>query len=142
MLDDWWCARGAGIKFDFERIFSQTVSGAPKTEACSPHPYRPYPPYPPPTHTHTPLEPRQVLAKLAAGAPASARLIFVEDKYSTLEKVAKAPGFEIWELYLGAPQCNRPVHPTPASAPGLQCVRWACVGPIVTQQPVWWVMCS
>lgn len=43
-----------------------------------------------------------MLAQLAARAPAGARLIFVEDKYSTLEKVCATPGFEAWELYLGA----------------------------------------
>lgn len=48
--------------------------------------------------------PSQVLEKLAAatGASGAARLVFVEDKFSTLEKVARAPGFEAWELYLGA----------------------------------------
>ena len=58
-----------------ERIYSQTVSGRPKTE---------------------------VLEKLAAAAPPGCRLTFVEDKLSTLEAVAKAPGFEAWQLYLGA----------------------------------------
>jgi len=56
-----------------ERIYSQTASGRPKTE---------------------------VLEKLGAGAPPGCRLTFVEDKLSTLEAVAKAPGFEAWRLYL------------------------------------------
>lgn len=56
-----------------ERIFSQTVSGRPKTE---------------------------VLAQLAAAAAPGARLTFVEDKLSTLEAVTRAPGFEAWRLVL------------------------------------------
>jgi len=67
-----------GLDFDMERIYSQTVSGRPKTE---------------------------VLEKLAAAAPPGCRLTFVEDKLSTLEAVAKAPGFEAWQLYLGKPAC-------------------------------------
>ena len=63
----------AGVPLPLDRIYSQTVSGRPKTE---------------------------VLAALAARAPPAARLLFVEDKYSTLEKVAAAEGFEKWELYL------------------------------------------
>lgn len=52
----------AGIAFPAERIFSQTVSGRPKGE---------------------------VLAMLAARHPGTPRKVFVEDKLSTLEKVAK-----------------------------------------------------
>ncbi len=63
-----------GVHMPMERIYSQTVSGRPKTE---------------------------VLEKLAGGAPAGARLVFVEDKLSTLEAVAAAPGFEAWQLFLG-----------------------------------------
>ena len=66
-----------------ERIFSQTVSGRPKTE---------------------------VLEKLAAGAPTGCRLHFVEDKLSTLEAVARAAGFEAWQLYLGAHACACASH--------------------------------
>ena len=55
-----------------ERVFSQTVSGIPKTA---------------------------VLADLGAAAPA-ARKVFVEDKLSTLEKVCATDGLEAWELYL------------------------------------------
>ncbi len=62
-----------GVDFPLERIFSQTASGRPKTE---------------------------VLAKLSEGAPPGCRMIFVEDKQSTLEAVAAAPGFEGWQLYL------------------------------------------
>ncbi len=62
-----------GVDFPLERIFSQTASGRPKTE---------------------------VLAKLSEGAPPGCRMIFVEDKMSTLEAVAAAPGFEQWQLYL------------------------------------------
>ena len=58
-----------------ERIFSQTVSGRPKTE---------------------------VLERLAAQAPAGSRLVFVEDKLSTLHAVEQSAGFEAWELYLVA----------------------------------------
>lgn len=64
-----------GVELPMERIYSQTASGRPKTE---------------------------VLEKLAAGAPPGCRLTFVEDKLSTLEAVAAAPGFEAWQLYLGA----------------------------------------
>ena len=42
----------------------------------------------------------QVLADLAAGAVRGARLVFVEDKMSTLEKVCATPGLEDWELFL------------------------------------------
>ena len=56
-----------------ERVFSQTVSGAPKTD---------------------------VLLDLSANAQKGARKIFVEDKYSTLVKVTKCPGLEDWELFL------------------------------------------
>jgi hypothetical protein len=62
-----------GVELPMERIFSQTVSGRPKTE---------------------------VLEKLATGVAPGVRLTFVEDKMSTLEAVAAAPGFEAWQLYL------------------------------------------
>jgi phosphoglycolate phosphatase-like HAD superfamily hydrolase len=62
-----------GVEMPMERIFSQTASGRPKTE---------------------------VLEKLAAGVAPGVRLTFVEDKMSTLEAVAAAPGFEAWQLYL------------------------------------------
>lgn len=52
----------AGISFPADRIYSQTVSGRPKGE---------------------------VLAMLAGRHPAAGRRVFVEDKLSTLEKVAK-----------------------------------------------------
>jgi len=65
----------AGVELPMERIFSQTVSGRPKTE---------------------------VLERLAAQAPAGARLVFVEDKLSTLRAVEQSAGFEAWELYLVA----------------------------------------
>ena len=65
----------AGVALPMERIYSQTVSGAPKSD---------------------------VLAQLAAAAPGARRLLFVEDKLSTLVKVAATPGFERWELYLVA----------------------------------------
>lgn len=50
----------AGIAFPMDRIFSQTVSGRPKSE---------------------------VLAQLAAEHPQAGAFHFVEDKFSTLEKV-------------------------------------------------------
>jgi hypothetical protein len=50
----------AGVPFAPDRIFSQTVSGRPKTE---------------------------VLAQLAAKHSDATGLVFVEDKFSTLEKV-------------------------------------------------------
>ncbi len=53
----------AGITFHPDRIFSQTVSGRPKTE---------------------------VLSKLAERHPDASGLVFVEDKLSTLEKVRAA----------------------------------------------------
>lgn len=65
----------AGVDMPMERIHSQTASGRPKTE---------------------------VLARLAGGAQPGTRLVFVEDKLSTLHAVARAPGFEAWELFLGA----------------------------------------
>jgi hypothetical protein len=61
---------------------TQTASGRPKTE---------------------------VLARLAEQAAPGTRLVFVEDKLSTLAAVAKTPGFEAWELFLGA------------------CEKWACM---------------
>ncbi|PSC71072.1 hypothetical protein C2E20_5531 [Micractinium conductrix] len=63
----------AGIEFPMDRIFSQTVSGAPKSE---------------------------VLADLAQKHPEAASLHFVEDKMSTLEKVAKLDSLRPYNLYL------------------------------------------
>ncbi|EFN54892.1 hypothetical protein CHLNCDRAFT_24112 [Chlorella variabilis] len=63
----------AGISFPPDRIFSQTVSGQPKSE---------------------------VLEMLAARHPHAPSLHFVEDKMSTLEKVAKLPSLEQYHLYL------------------------------------------
>jgi phosphoglycolate phosphatase-like HAD superfamily hydrolase len=72
-----------GLDFPLERIFSQTVSGRPKTD---------------------------VLAQLQAGAGVTpdTRLLFVEDKLSTLEAVAAAPGFERWQLCLATWGYNTP----------------------------------
>ena len=58
----------------------------------------------PSTHTQTASgRPKtEVLARLAEQAAPGTRLVFVEDKLSTLAAVAKAPGFEAWELFLGA----------------------------------------
>lgn len=53
----------AEVPFPPDRIFSQTVSGRPKTE---------------------------VLEQLAARHPRAAGLVFVEDKLTTLEKVLGA----------------------------------------------------
>ena len=63
------------LRIPDERVFSQTVSGLPKTD---------------------------VLADLQANARDDAvRLVFVEDKLSTLEKVCKVgAALERWELYL------------------------------------------
>ncbi|MEW5297073.1 MAG: hypothetical protein WDW38_005882 [Sanguina aurantia] len=63
----------AGVPVPMERIFSQTVSGRPKSE---------------------------VLHALEARHPDAARKLFVEDKLSTLEKVALLPDCQSWELYL------------------------------------------
>lgn len=54
----------AGVPVPTERIFSQTVSGRPKSE---------------------------VLLALEARHPDAARKLFVEDKLSTLEKVRQMP---------------------------------------------------
>jgi phosphoglycolate phosphatase-like HAD superfamily hydrolase len=62
-----------GVEVPMEQIFSQTVSGRPKGE---------------------------VLQQLAQGAAPGARLLFVEDKASTLAAVARTPGLEGWELLL------------------------------------------
>lgn len=64
--------RMAGIDFPMERIFSQTVSGRPKSE---------------------------VLLDLQNKHP-QAGYHFVEDKMSTLEKVGKVPELGSWNLYL------------------------------------------
>ncbi|KAI3437958.1 hypothetical protein D9Q98_000402 [Chlorella vulgaris] len=63
----------AGIAFPSDRIFSQTVSGQPKSE---------------------------VLEMLAARHPQAAGYLFVEDKMSTLEKVAKMSSLEQYQLFL------------------------------------------
>ena len=63
----------AGIPFPMDRIFSQTVSGRPKAE---------------------------VLAALAERHPGAGALHFVEDKFSTLEKVGADPAMDAWRLYL------------------------------------------
>mmetsp|Transcript_40753 Transcript_40753/g.68249 ORF Transcript_40753/g.68249 Transcript_40753/m.68249 type:complete len:338 (+) Transcript_40753:127-1140(+) len=62
----------AGIPMADERIFSTTVSGAPKTD---------------------------MLKTLQEGASGAA-LHFVEDKLSTLQKVIKEPALDDWNLYL------------------------------------------
>ena len=72
-----------------ERVFSQTVSGQPKTV---------------------------VLADLAAAASASARKVFVEDKMSTLEKVCATEGLEAWELFLVDWGYNTPAERARAEA--------------------------
>ena len=56
-----------------ERIYSTTVSGRPKTD---------------------------MLKKLASGSVEGSRLVFVEDKLSTLEKVRDDPECARWELFL------------------------------------------
>jgi hypothetical protein len=66
-------SRKANIDIPSERLFSQTVSGVPKTE---------------------------VLLALQADAAPGARLVFVEDKMSTLETVCARDGLEKWELFL------------------------------------------
>ena len=63
----------ANITIPEDRLFSQTVSGIPKTE---------------------------VLLQLQKDAAPGAKLIFVEDKMSTLEKVCKRDGLEEWQLIL------------------------------------------
>ena len=63
----------AGVPFPDDRIFSQTVSGEPKSN---------------------------VLLKLAAEHPSAAGLYFVEDKLATLEKVAAEPACAAWQLFL------------------------------------------
>lgn len=64
--------RMAGVDFPMERIFSQTVSGRPKSEVL------------------TDLKDKY----------AGARYYFVEDKFSTLEKVSRLETLQAWELYL------------------------------------------
>ncbi|KAL4452021.1 hypothetical protein ABPG75_007683 [Micractinium tetrahymenae] len=63
----------AGIAFPLDRIFSQTVSGRPKSE---------------------------VLAELAQRHPGAGAYHFVEDKFSTLEKVAAMGEMNHYRLYL------------------------------------------
>jgi phosphoglycolate phosphatase-like HAD superfamily hydrolase len=92
----------AGIPFPPERIFSQTASGRPKSE---------------------------VLAALRAAHPGGAAH-FVEDKMSTLEKVAATPGFEEWRLYLVDWGYNTPAERARAAASGgrievVSAARWA-----------------
>mmetsp|Transcript_33385 Transcript_33385/g.79148 ORF Transcript_33385/g.79148 Transcript_33385/m.79148 type:complete len:339 (-) Transcript_33385:163-1179(-) len=62
----------AGIPFPSDRIFSQTVSGRPKSE---------------------------VLAMLMEQHP-NAELRFFEDKMGTLEKIAQMEGMDPWKLFL------------------------------------------
>jgi phosphoglycolate phosphatase-like HAD superfamily hydrolase len=64
--------RMAFIDFPSDRIFSQTISGKPKTE---------------------------VLQMLQERHPGT-RYHFVEDKYSTLKKVEREPSLDAWNLYL------------------------------------------
>jgi len=63
----------AGVPFPDDRIFSQTVSGEPKSK---------------------------VLLKLEAEHPNAAGLYFVEDKLATLEKVAGEASCGKWQLFL------------------------------------------
>lgn len=63
----------AGVPFPDDRIFSQTVSGEPKST---------------------------VLLKLEAEYPDAAGFYFVEDKLATLEKVAAEEKCSKWELFL------------------------------------------
>ncbi|GAX82676.1 hypothetical protein CEUSTIGMA_g10102.t1 [Chlamydomonas eustigma] len=63
----------ASINLSADRIFSQTISGRPKSE---------------------------VLEALAAKHTDVQEYIFVEDKLSTLEKVSKDPLMSSWQLYL------------------------------------------
>lgn len=66
-------ANSAGVPFPDDAIFSQTVSGRPKGEVLA------------------------ALQERHADAPA---FHFVEDKLSTLEKVAADPALAAWRLYL------------------------------------------
>ncbi|KAG2445183.1 hypothetical protein HYH02_008651 [Chlamydomonas schloesseri] len=79
----------AAVPFPGDRIFSQTVSGRPKGE---------------------------VLANLAAAHPDATAKIFVEDKLSTLEKVAKDPSLADWRLYLVDWGYNTPAERARAAA--------------------------
>lgn len=80
----------AGVPFAPDRIFSQTISGRPKAE---------------------------VLVQLAAKHGGSVgRKVFVEDKYSTLEKVAKVPELADWELFLVDWGYNTPLERQTAAA--------------------------
>ena len=63
----------ARLELPAERIYSTTLSGAPKSG---------------------------VLAQLRDAHPDAADYVFVEDKLSTLEKVAATPGAEAWRLFL------------------------------------------
>lgn len=63
----------AGIDFPSDRIFSQTVSGQPKSE---------------------------VLAELEREHPQAGGYHFVEDKWSTLDKVSKMDDLAHYQLYL------------------------------------------
>ena len=63
----------AGVPFPADRIFSQTVSGEPKSK---------------------------VLLELEADHPGAAGFYFVEDKLATLEKVAADPACARWQLFL------------------------------------------
>ncbi|KAG2501909.1 hypothetical protein HYH03_000407 [Edaphochlamys debaryana] len=79
----------ASVPFPGDRIFSQTVSGRPKGE---------------------------VLAALAAQHPDASARLFVEDKLSTLEKVAKDPSLSNWQLYLVDWGYNTPAERARAEA--------------------------
>ncbi|GLC38636.1 hypothetical protein PLESTB_000454800 [Pleodorina starrii] len=79
----------ASVPFPPERIFSQTVSGRPKGE---------------------------VLAALAQAHPQAAERVFVEDKLSTLEKVARDPSLSDWRLYLVDWGYNTPAERARAAA--------------------------
>lgn len=68
--------RMAGLDFPIERIFSQTVSGRPKSEVL------------------LDLQNKHPEASSGGGYH------FVEDKMSTLDKVVNIPELEAWSLYL------------------------------------------
>ena len=81
----------AGVPFEDDRIFSQTTSGAPKSD---------------------------VLRDLAARHPCARSAHFVEDKLSTLEKVASLPEFDAWDLVLVDWGYNTPAERARAAAGG------------------------
>jgi phosphoglycolate phosphatase-like HAD superfamily hydrolase len=79
----------ARLPLPAERIYSTTLSGAPKSG---------------------------VLAQLAAAHPGADDYVFVEDKLSTLEKVAATPGAEAWRLFLVDWGYNTPAERARAAA--------------------------